>query len=659
MASSAIGNDDKFETLDAIDQAVHARFMAAAGNVADFLWPDAELNARLGRKKQQAARDARRKDNERRLERLAADAAVASPPQAQSSSPAVAAFTWADGVRERELRGHEARVVTLSIDGTLLASTDADKVVKIWDLRSAECVRTLQLEAGAGMALLQGAVLAVGMQGGGLQLWHARTGEQLCELSRGYIGWTRWCGPSQLMILACDEVPVGGSGIRAQPELWSVESGEFQLLTSATTPNDQTMHCLAADSRLFVHGGHKAMHVWSLPELTHMHKLTLPQSGSVMGALKLPDATCMDLACSNGIIAAISSSGDTELQLWDAVNGSCTRRIQSFGASLLCAPSSGALNIPGHTRVRVVGKRFVYVEWDRTSSPLRILDVASGTAACEHTINPRLAWRTNGIEVGEHAIATTTLEPRANGHTPAHGEDHSHCIKLLRPAPRGTSHRTFNERDRPWDADQQALATELQRLGLQRFATNKFLQALEDRGFCSIENLRGICVAEPLERGWHFPDGRDVSIRDPQEHAFLGLTAEEAKCLADGITADAADSSRAERMQDRRHRLHAQAAAGNADANELMDRDAIRHRVSRKRTAEDAEAGDEGAQLRRAAELERIETRLPEHSAASRRERRARVSQRASADVGSAVMRDAAETQRANERDRGRQRRER
>ena len=84
----------------------------------------------------------------------------------------------------------------------------------------------------------------------------------------------------------------------------------------------------------------------------------------------------------------------------------------------------------------------------------------------------------------QHAIATSTFEPRADGQNPnipAHGEDRSQCIKLLRPSSRGTSARTFNDRERPWDADQRALAAELERLGLQRFATNKFMQALEDR----------------------------------------------------------------------------------------------------------------------------------------------------------------------------------
>ena len=130
MASSTVGNAKNLEQLDAIDRATHARFVAGAGNASEFLWPDAELNARLGRKKQKQERDSRRKDNDRRLERLETSAAVALQSQAPS-------FTWADGVRERELRGHEARVASLSIDGALLVSKDSSDIVKVWDLRSA------------------------------------------------------------------------------------------------------------------------------------------------------------------------------------------------------------------------------------------------------------------------------------------------------------------------------------------------------------------------------------------------------------------------------------------------------------------------------------------------------------------------------------------
>ena len=58
--------------------------------------------------------------------------------------------------------------------------------------------------------------------------------------------------------------------------------------------------------------------------------------------------------------------------------------------------------------------------------------------------------------------------------------------------------------------------------------------------------------------------------------------------------------------------MRAQAEAGNSEAHELMDRDALRHRTSRKRLAEAAEAGDEDARQKVVAERERIETRLNE-----------------------------------------------
>ena len=97
-------------------------------------------------------------------------------------------------------------------------------------------------------------------------------------------------------MLASDEVPIGGSGICAEPELWDVATGQFTMVASATTFGDGTYHCHAVDSVTFVHGGHKAMHVWSLPQLAHRHKLTLLTSGTAIGALRIPDAQCMDIA---------------------------------------------------------------------------------------------------------------------------------------------------------------------------------------------------------------------------------------------------------------------------------------------------------------------------------------------------------------------------
>ena len=120
------------------------------------------------------------------------------------------------------------------------------------------------------------------------------------------------------------------------------------------------------------------------------------------------------------------------------------------------------------------------------------------------------------------------------------------------------------------------------------------------------------------------PDSQQVSIRDSMEHTFLGLTSDEANCLADGAAVSVASASHAELMQERRQRQRAQAEAGNAEANERMDREAERSRGSRKQLANAAEAGDEHAQQRRGAERKRIEARLPGSSADSRRERRKR-----------------------------------
>ena len=109
-----------------------------------FAWPDAEFNARLGKTKQQQLCKARRLLNTRNLERIQVSAAAVAPlAPAQSSASGIQA--WTDGVRERELRGHTSQVVTVSIDGDLLASVDVQSVAKLWDLCTAECVCTWQL----------------------------------------------------------------------------------------------------------------------------------------------------------------------------------------------------------------------------------------------------------------------------------------------------------------------------------------------------------------------------------------------------------------------------------------------------------------------------------------------------------------------------------
>ena len=150
------------------------------------------------------------------------------------------------------------------------------------------------------------------------------------------------------------------------------------------------------------------------------------------------------------------------------------------------------------------------------------------------------------------------------------------------------------------------------------------------------------------------PDSQQVSIRDSMEHTFLGLTSDEANCLADGAAVSVASASHAELMQERRQRQRAQAEAGNAEANEIAkpsvpaDRESsLRTRPRLATSMRSSDAGRSGSGSRR----------LPGSSADSpRRERRKRVAERA-VYASSAGIRDAAEAQRESERERGRQRR--
>ena len=151
------------------------------------------------------------------------------------------------------------------------------------------------------------------------------------------------------------------------------------------------------------------------------------------------------------------------------------------------------------------------------------------------------------------------------------------------------------------------------------------------------------------------PDSQQVSIRDSMEHTFLGLTSDEANCLADGAAVSVASASHAELMQERRQRQRAQAEAGNAEANEIAkpsvpaDRESsLRTRPRLATSMRSSDAGRSGSGSRRVC-LEARPTRGASAGNVSVAER--------AVNGSSAVIRDAAEAQRESARERGRQRR--
>ena len=110
MDPDASGNAKDRSRLEETDRAALALFEDANQCCDDrFAWPDADFNARLGKQKQQQLCKARRLLNTRNLEQIQASAAAAAP-LAPAQSSALGIQAWTDGVRERHLRGHTARV---------------------------------------------------------------------------------------------------------------------------------------------------------------------------------------------------------------------------------------------------------------------------------------------------------------------------------------------------------------------------------------------------------------------------------------------------------------------------------------------------------------------------------------------------------------------
>ncbi|KAJ3015635.1 UNVERIFIED_CONTAM: hypothetical protein HDU68_012634, partial [Siphonaria sp. JEL0065] len=215
------------------------------------------------------------------------------------------------------LYGHSdaLRSVVLSADGKTVVSGSSDTTVKLWDVRTGECICTLKghVRSVRAVAISMDSTVISGSTDNTIKLWDTRTGQCLRTL-KGHTNRV-----VSVVISTKSKTIVSGSN-DATVRVWDSETGAcirtlkghtFAVRSIALSANDKTVVSGSDDNTI---------RVWDI------------ETGDCIKILKGHKYPVYGVVLSGGII--VSGSNDKTVKVWDLQQGTCTRTLEDHKASV-------------------------------------------------------------------------------------------------------------------------------------------------------------------------------------------------------------------------------------------------------------------------------------------------------------------------------------
>jgi WD40 repeat protein len=283
----------------------------------------------------------------------------------------------------RELSGHSDWVASVSsginVDGRrLLASVSCDGPLRLWDVASGECVGVVSVPGGAVRALSEGfnsgiggsvdrVLVATGSADGAVRVWDVRSilRSQSSRASDRCITATCISNSFVGQVSGRCVVALGCDDRRGSVSLWDVDSGEC---VRVMTGHRGDVTCLssafiASGRQLLASGSTDTMvRVWDVGS-GERHRVLTGHHGSVM-------SVSSGFVDGSGHVLIASGSSDTTVRLWGLESGECVRVLRGHSGCALCVSECFSDSS---------GRRFIASGSDDTT--VRVWDVDTGECA--------------------------------------------------------------------------------------------------------------------------------------------------------------------------------------------------------------------------------------------------------------------------------------
>ena len=281
------------------------------------------------------------------------------------------------------LKGHTDGIggISWSPDGRLLASSSRDRTVRLWDVKSEDCIRTLEGHALAVNCVVfnpAGKILASGGEDGCVHLWDVDTGISLGSLfgHEGPIHGLAFDTEGRTLASACEDKLVKVWDVSSRRLLRTLRGHREAVLsvvfdgssrTIASGSADRTVRLWDAGSgRLLRTLGGLGPNVFSLS--FNPSERDLLACGSWDGNLKLLDTRgtepprifeghtagvgCVAYLPDGVLVASKGSQGDDTIRVWESSSGNCLAVIPEPGSLL---GSAGLVACPTRPTLASVG----------------------------------------------------------------------------------------------------------------------------------------------------------------------------------------------------------------------------------------------------------------------------------------------------------------
>jgi len=228
-------------------------------------------------------------------------------------------------------KGHTdwIRSLTFSPDGTTLASASFDKTVKLWDIRTGECLKTLQAHGRVNSVSISpdGTTLASGSDDKTVKLWDIRTGECLKTFQEH-------TDAVQSVEISPDGRIVASSSNDETIKLWNIRSGEC-LKTLRGHKNTVRSVAISPDNTTLASGSSdKTIKLWDI------------RTGECLKTLHGHTNRIRSVAISSNCVILASVGYDRQVKLWDIKTGECLKTLQEhtdWVRSVAISPDSATL----------------------------------------------------------------------------------------------------------------------------------------------------------------------------------------------------------------------------------------------------------------------------------------------------------------------------
>ena len=228
-------------------------------------------------------------------------------------------------------KGHTdwIRSLTFSPDGTTLASASFDKTVKLWDIRTGECLKTLQAHGRVNSVSISpdGKTLASGSDDKTVKLWEIRTGECLKTFQEH-------TDAVQSVEISPDGRIVASSSNDETIKLWNIRSGEC-LKTLRGHKNTVRSVAISPDNTTLASGSSdKTIKLWDI------------RTGECLKTLHGHTNRIRSVAISSNCVILASVGYDKQVKLWDIKTGECLKTLQEhtdWVRSVAISPDSATL----------------------------------------------------------------------------------------------------------------------------------------------------------------------------------------------------------------------------------------------------------------------------------------------------------------------------